>query len=140
LDSKHAGYLQTLPGGLAVRIETAISLIQVVMETVVHRKHCMNGAKGDLPMELLTAAYAELEPDDASGTLKWLAEHGVNVPKGTEAAYRRRTNNQKSAEIEECIRQLLDRGLSKTAIARQLKVNRRVVIRVAREAIQSAQR
>lgn len=91
-------------------------------------------------MELLAAAYAELEPDDAEGTLKWLSEHGVDVPKSTKDTYRRRANNQKSAEIEEFIRQLLDRGLSKTAIARQLKVNRRVVIRVAREALQSAQR
>ena len=91
-------------------------------------------------MELLVDAYAKLEADvDASGTLKWLSEHGVNVPKSKETAYRRRTNNQKSAEIEEFIRQLLARGLSKTAIAKKLKVNRRVVIRVAREAILSAQ-
>ena len=123
-----------------MRIETAVSLIEVVMEAVIHRQFCMNGAKGNLPIELLTAAYAKLEPDDASGTLKWLTEHGVNVPKSTETPYRHRTNNQKSAEIEEFIRQLLDRGLSKTAIASQLKVNRRVVIRVAREAHESAQR
>lgn len=122
-----------------MRIETAVSLIQVVMEVVVHRKLCMNGAEGDLPMELLMAAFAKLDADEASGTLKWLSEHGVNVPKSVEIAYRRRTNNQKSAEIEEFIRQLLDRGFSKTAIAKRLKVNRRVVIRVAREAVLSAQ-
>ena len=122
-----------------MRIATAVSLIQVVMEVVVHRQQCMNGAKGDLPMELLMAAFAKLDADDASGTLKWLSEHGVNVPKSMETAYRRRTNNQKSAEMEEFIRQLLERGFSKTAIAKRLKVNRRVVIRVAREAVLSAQ-
>jgi hypothetical protein len=41
--------------------------------------------------------------------------------------------------MEEFIRQLLERGFSKTAIAKRLKVNRRVVIRVAREAVLSAQ-
>jgi DNA invertase Pin-like site-specific DNA recombinase len=129
-----------------VRAETAVSFIQVVMEVVIHRQHCLNkaNAEADLPMELLSAAYAALEADgiDASSTFNWLAERGVHVPKCTETAdhsYHRRANNQKSAEVEEFIRDLLGRGLSKTAIAKQLKVNRRVVIRVARETIQSAQ-
>jgi DNA invertase Pin-like site-specific DNA recombinase len=123
-----------------MRIDTAVSLIRVVMEVVLHRQHCLKEAGGDLPMELLMAAYAELDADDASGTLEWLLRHGVEVRKsGLETAYHRRSNNQKSAETEELIRQLLQRGLSKTAIAKQLKVNRRVVIRVAREALQSAQ-
>ena len=55
-----------------MKIETAI---EVVMETLIHRQICMNGTKGDLPMELLVAAYAKLEQDEASGTLKWLSEH-----------------------------------------------------------------
>jgi len=122
-----------------VKTETAVSLIQVVMEVVVHRELCIKGAKKDLPMELLTAAFAELNEDQAAGTLKWLAAHGVIVPKRTEIAYHRRANNQKSPETEELIRQLLEKGLSKTAIAKQLNVNRRVVIRVAAEAIQIAQ-
>lgn len=82
----------------------------------------------------------EADGIDASATFKWLAERGVHISKCTETAYRRRANSQKSAEIEEFIRDLLGRGLSKTAIAKQVGVNRRVVIRVAREATQSAQR
>jgi hypothetical protein len=58
--------------------------------------------------------------------------------------YVRRANNQVSAELEAINRELLVRGWTKTAIARALRVNRRVVIRVAREevpneTIQSAQ-
>lgn len=92
-------------------------------------------------MELLSAAYSTLEAKeiDASGTLRWLSERGVHVSKCTETPYRRRANNQKSAEMEGFIRDLLERGLTKSAIAKQLGVNRRVVIRVAREALQSAQ-
>jgi hypothetical protein len=52
--------------------------------------------------------------------------------------YNRRANNQVSECLEGCIRDLLRRGLSKSAVARALRVNRRVVIRVATEA-QSAQ-
>jgi hypothetical protein len=52
--------------------------------------------------------------------------------------YLRRTNNQVSEYTEAHIRELLSRGLSKSAIARAIRVNRRVVIRVAREN-QSAQ-
>jgi hypothetical protein len=52
--------------------------------------------------------------------------------------YNRRANNQVSECTEACVRDLLRRGLSKSAIARAIRVNRRVVIRVAREA-QSAQ-
>ena len=53
--------------------------------------------------------------------------------------YVRRANNQVSEYTEAHIRELLSRGLSKSAIARAIRVNRRVVIRVAHEA-QSAQR
>ena len=51
------------------------------------------------------------------------------------ARYVRRANNQVSAELEAFIRDLLARGRTKTAIAHALRVNRRVVIRIAREAI-----
>jgi hypothetical protein len=52
--------------------------------------------------------------------------------------YVRRANNQVSEQFEMVIRDLLKRGWTKSAIARALRVNRRVVIRVARE-VQSAQ-
>jgi len=52
--------------------------------------------------------------------------------------YVRRAGNQVSEYTEARIRELLGRGLSKSAVAQALRVNRRVVIRVAREA-QSAQ-
>lgn len=86
-------------------------------------------------MELLTAAFVQLEADheDTTEARELLASYGVNIP-----AYRRRSNNQKALEVELTIRELLAQGLSKSAIAKQLKVNRRVVIRVARES-QSAQ-
>lgn len=51
--------------------------------------------------------------------------------------YVRRANNQVSEPLEMAIRDLLDRGWTKSAIAKAVRVNRRVVIRVARE-IQSA--
>jgi hypothetical protein len=124
-----------------MRIETAISLIGVVMEALLHRKHCRNRPEGNLPMELLIAAFHTLEADDrnTSGTRKWLSERGVHVPACVGPLYLRRANNQKPAEMEELIRDLLLIGWTKTAIANQLKINRRVVIRVAREA-ESAQR
>ncbi|HUZ93838.1 MAG TPA: hypothetical protein VMU57_02895 [Edaphobacter sp.] len=50
--------------------------------------------------------------------------------------YVRHGNHQASEEVEMHIRELLGRGWSKSAIARVLHVNRRVVIRVAREATQ----
>jgi DNA invertase Pin-like site-specific DNA recombinase len=133
------GWIPT--GGFAVRIETAISLIGIVMEALVHREKCVKNAQKDLPVELLTAAFATLEADDrdTSEAREWLSVHGAHPPKNKGFTYQRRANNQKSAEIEGFIRDLLDRGLTKTAVAKQLGVNRRVVIRVAREAIQSAQ-
>jgi len=119
-----------------VKIDTAISLLGVVMEALIHRENCLRGAQKDLPEELLVAALAKLEADDrdTSETREWLSNHGVHLPKSAQAPYHRRTNNQKPAEVEGFIRDLLERGWAKTAIAKQLKVNRRVVIRVAREA------
>jgi hypothetical protein len=129
------------PEAIEMRIDNAVSLIGVVMEFLVHREKSVKNAPVDLPMELLVAAFATLKTDgrDTSETREWLSRHGVDVPKSAEAPYRRRTNNQKSAELEEFIRQLLGRGMTKTAVAKQLSVNRRVVIRVAREAFQNAQ-
>jgi hypothetical protein len=48
--------------------------------------------------------------------------------------YTRRAPNQVSEYTEAHIRELLNRGLTKSAVARALRVNRRVVIRVWREA------
>jgi hypothetical protein len=64
----------------AVKIESAISLMRVVMEALVHREHCLKSAEKDVPEELLAAAVAELEADsrDTSGTLAWLSKHGVH--------------------------------------------------------------
>jgi DNA invertase Pin-like site-specific DNA recombinase len=121
-----------------LKIETAISLMRVVMEALVHRENCLKSAEKDVPTELLVAAVADLEADgrDASDTIAWLSKHGVHLPQSAQQqpTYRRRANNQKSPEVEALIRDLLSRGWSKVAIAKQLKVNRRVVIRVAREA------
>jgi DNA invertase Pin-like site-specific DNA recombinase len=75
---------------------------------------------------------------------EWLASKGVEVRSRAPARYVRRANNQVSADLEAVIRDFLSRGWTKTAIARAFRVNRRVVIRVAREAgpketVQSAQ-
>jgi hypothetical protein len=125
-----------------MRIETAISLIGVVMEALVHRETCLRGIQRDLPEELLTAALATLEADgrDTSATREWLSNHGVHPMPSAQAPYHRRANNQINDQAEALIRDLLDRGWTKTAIARQLKVNRRVVIRVALEAESAQQR
>jgi DNA invertase Pin-like site-specific DNA recombinase len=126
-----------------MRTETAISLVVVVMEALNHRKACLGGVERDLPDELLAAAFAQLEADGEETTeaREFLAGYGVDIPSVVKIPYRRRANNQKSADVEQLIRDLLARGLSKSAVAKQLKVNRRVVIRVAREAesAQSAQ-
>ena len=108
------------------------------MEALVHRETCLKSAEKDVPEELLAAAVAELEADsrDTSGTLAWLSDHGVSVLQSAkpQPAYRRRANNQVPAAVESLIRDLLEEQWTKTAIAKHLKVNRRVVIRVAREA------
>jgi hypothetical protein len=121
-----------------VKIESAISLIRVVMEALAHRETCLKSAEKDVPVELLAAAVAELEADDrdTSGALAWLSKHGVHVQQSAQPQprYRRRANNQVSEAVEALIRDLLQQQWTKTAIAKHLKVNRRVVIRVAREA------
>ena len=125
-----------------MKIETAISLLVVVMEALFHRETCRRVVDTNLPDELLAAALATLEAHgrDTPGVRELLSRHGVLLQQSAQAAhYRRRANNQISALTEALIRDLLDRGWSKTAIAKSLRINRRVVIRVAREA-QSAQR
>ena len=124
-----------------MKIETAISLIVVVMEALAHRKNCSGGVQKDLPLELLTAAFAKLEASgrDTAGTREFLSNHGLHVPRIEPAPYHRRANNQKSEEAEAMIRDLLAAAWSKSAIARHLRVNRRVVIRVALEPSQNAQ-
>lgn len=73
-----------------------------------------------------------------AATLEWLATNGVEVRPLVPARYVRRADNQVSAELEAFIQDLLARGRTKTAIARALRVNRRVVIRVAREATEGS--
>src|SRR5260370_30125356 len=111
------------------------------MDALEHRKTCPSEIQKDLRDELLTAAFAQLEADgeDTTEARECLLGYGVHIPVIVRTPYRRRANNQKSAEDEQLIRELLARGLNKSAIAKQLKVNRRVVIRVARKS-QSAQR
>ena len=108
------------------------------MEALVHREHCLKSAEKNVPEELPAAAVAALEADsrDTSGTLAWLSKHGVHVQQSAQPQprYRRRANNQVSEAVEALIRGLLQQQWTKTAIAKHLKVNRRVVIRVAREA------
>ena len=130
-----------MPDREVMKVETAISLIGVVMETLAHRKDCLGGIEKNLPMELLTTALAKLEENgrDTAGTREFLSDHGLHVPRIEPAPYHRRANNQKSEEVEAMIRDLLAAGWSKSAIARHLHVNRRVVIRVTLEASQNAQ-
>ena len=128
-----------------MRIDTAISLIMVTMEALGHRQICLKhlgikSSQEDVPGELLVAALADLDADGADTTeaRDWFRRHGVQLPESAQVPYRRRSNNQKPAETEELIRDLLNKRWTKSAIAKHLKVNRRVVIRVARDA-QSAQ-
>lgn len=123
-----------------MKTDTSISLIGVVLEALIHRENCLKRAQTDVPKELLATALAELEADgrDTSETRDWLSKHGVHIQQSILATYCRWANNQVSAEVEALIRELIGKKWSKSAIAKQLKVNRRVVIRVAREA-ESAQ-
>jgi hypothetical protein len=97
-------------------------------------------------------ARAEAAGESLEELRAYLAEHGVNVPahfatsEGREALensphhYVRRANNQVLPETEALIRELLRQGQTKSAIARALRVNRRVVIRVAGEMVGMEQR
>jgi hypothetical protein len=113
----------------------------ILMDALAHRRECRRTASGELLETLLAACRGELQAEgkDVSRWHEWLARMGVDVRPRVPARYVRRTNNQVSAELESFIRDLLARGWKKSAIARALRVNRRVVIRVAREAIPRAQ-
>jgi len=67
------------------------------------------------------------------------AAHTTQRKERMPCQYVRRAGNQVSEQLETFIRELLGCGWKKSAIARALRINRRVVIRVAREA-QSAQK
>lgn len=125
-----AGTAMTDPGA---------AFVVILMDALAHRRDCRRTAPGDLLETLLAACLGELEAEgrDMSGWHEWLATKGVEVRPRAPARYVRRANNQVSAELEAFIRDLLARGWKKTVIARALRVNRRVVIRVAREAVTS---
>jgi hypothetical protein len=83
----------------------------------------LGSTPGDSQVDRETAA----EFDDVNSSQ---AEETKRMP----FQYVRRANNQVSEQLETCIGELLGRGWKKSAVARALRVNRRVVIRVAREA------
>ena len=123
-----------------MKLESAISLIGVVMEALGHRENCLKSLEKEVPDELLGAALAELEADgsDTSEVRAWFSKHGVQLRQSTQSPiYRRRSNNQVSPEVEALIWELLSKNWSKSAIAKQLKLNRRVVIRVAKLRVHS---
>src|ERR1700760_3423491 len=111
-------------GRISMRVETAVSLIGIVMEALSHRETCLKKPHGDAQTELLVAAFEMLEEHGAeiAGARAWLSQHGLNLPKASRVRYQRRANNQTPAKVEELIAELLDRGWTKTAIAKHLKV------------------
>ena len=117
--------------------DKAAAIVVILMDALAHRRDCRRADPGELLETLLAACLGELEAEgrDMSGWHEWLATKGVEVRPRAPARYVRRANNQVSAELETFIRDLLARGRTKTAIAHALRVNRRVVIRIAREAI-----
>ena len=117
--------------------DLSAALIVILTDALAHRRDCQHSEPGELLETLLADCLGELEAEgrDMSGWHEWLATKGVEVRPRVPARYVRRTNNQVSAELEAFIHDLLTRGRTKTAIARMLRVNRRVVIRIAREAI-----
>jgi hypothetical protein len=121
--------------------ESAIALIGVVMDSLVHGRHCLRGARRELPNELLTQALTVLGANgrDTKGVSRWFEEQGVQLQARGESRSARRANNQVSEEIEALIRDLLERGWNKLAVSKALRVNRRVVIRVGREMMQGGE-
>jgi hypothetical protein len=117
--------------------DLSAALIVILTDALAHRRDCHHSGPGELLETLLADCLGELEAEgrDMSGWHEWLATKGVEVRPRAPARYVRRANNQVSAELEAFIRDLLARGRTKTAIAHALRVNRRVVIRIAREAI-----
>lgn len=116
--------------------DLSAALIVILTDALAHRRDCKHSGPGELLETLLADCLGDLEAEgkDMSGWHEWLATKGVEVRPHPPVCYVRRANNQVSAEIEALIRDLLARGWKKTAIASALPVNRRVVIRVAREA------
>jgi hypothetical protein len=119
--------------------DQGVAFALILMEALAHRRDCLRAELGELLETLLVACFWESEAEgrDMSEWHKWLASKGVEVRPRVPARYVRRANNQVSAELEAIIRDLLARGWTKTAVARALRVNRRVVIRVAREQVRS---
>jgi hypothetical protein len=117
--------------------DLSAALMVILTDALAHRRDCQHSEPGELLETLLADCLGELEGEgrDMSGWHEWLATKGVEVRPRVPARYVRRTNNQVSAELEAFIHDLLARGRTKTAIAHALRVNRRVVIRIAREAI-----
>ena len=117
--------------------DKAAAILVILMDALAHRRDCRRSDPGELLETLLAACLGELEAEgrDISGWHEWLATKGVEVRPRVPARYVRRANNQVSAELEGFIQDLLARGRTKTSIAHALRVNRRVVIRIAREAI-----
>jgi len=115
--------------------EKAAAFVAILTDALSHRRDCRRSEPGELLEMLLAACLGELEAEgrDMSGWHEWLATKGVEVRPRAPARYVRHANNQVSAELEAIIRDLLARDWTKTAIAHALRVNRRVVIRVARE-------
>jgi len=116
-----------------------VAFALILMDALTHRRDCRRAEPGKLLETLLVACFWETEAKgrDMSEWHEWLAGKGVEVRPRAPALYVRRANNQVSAELEAIIRDLLASGWTKTAIARALRMNRRVVIRVAREAVPS---
>jgi hypothetical protein len=111
----------------------------ILEDALTHRRDCRHVEPGKLLETLLVVCFRESEAKgrDVSKWHKWLASKGIEVRPRVPVRYVRRANNQVSAELEAIIRDLLARRWTKTAVARALRVNRRVVIRVAREAVPS---
>lgn len=120
----------------------------------VHWSSCMGEKDLSDIQEILVEEFARAEArgEPLEELRAYLAEHGVRVPEHvatserTEALenspdpYVRRANNQVLPETEALIRELLSQGQTKSAVSRALRVNRRVVIRVAGEMVEMEQR
>lgn len=137
---------------MEISANTARTLISIVKDALIHRHWCEFNFSAEVPVDLLAPALRILEAGgtDTAKTREFLAAKGVIIPRDesgnsgqidatndtvwvVETAYVRRAKNQVSADVEALIRELLERGWSKSRISRVLRVNRRVVIRVAQE-------
>jgi hypothetical protein len=119
---------------MTAMLHREVPFMLILLDARDHRRDCRHVEPGELLETLLTAYFWEPESQDKdlSEVRQWLAGKGIEV--GPRPVYVRRTNNQVSAELEAIIRNLLARKWTKIEVARVLRVNRRVVLRVAREA------